>query len=83
MNTKYMSQDEKLGHKLVGMVLLTLGTPIAALGIYGIYFAITKPYDAAPGLGPAALIVMMIGGGAIALAVSLLREVRNRPTLPY
>lgn len=83
MNTKPMSQDEKLAHNLVGLALLILGAPIASLGAYGIYFAITKPYDAAPGLGPAALIVMLIGGVAIALAVSLLREARNRPTRPY
>lgn len=83
MNTKPMSSDEKYRHSLVGLALLILGSPVFFLGLYGVHFALAKPYDAAPGLGPAALIVMMIGGGAIALAVSLLREARNRPTRPY
>lgn len=82
MTPKSMSSDEKFNHNAVGTILLLLGAPIAALGLFGIHFALTS-YDAAPGLGPAAIFVTMIGGAAIWLAITLIRTARRAVTRPY
>lgn len=82
MSAKPLSSSEKDGHYLLGIVLLIFGALILALGLFGVNEALTSYYTS-PGLGTAAIIVTTVGGSVIWLAISLIREARQRPTRSY
>ncbi len=77
MSSLRISSDEKSGRNLLSAFLGLAGLAISALGLFGLYAAVTDAYYTDPGLFPAALLVTMIGAATLWIAISLYRETRR------
>lgn len=79
MQPKTMTYDQKFMHNL-GIVVMTFGTLLAAIGIDGLCIAVSRGTPCVTAYG---IFLIVIGGALMAIAIAYFRYERREKASPF